>query len=256
MKKSSSVPLSSQPCRGCGEPKPLVKSHIVPESFCKLLSKPGKAAKLVSSGEYTKLSPIGAYDPNILCSSCEEIFWVPDDYAFAFLHSGKTNFEPIHYEQTLVALRVQDYDYKKLKLFVLTVLWRASVSKMKFFSEVELREEEEKRLRDIALYGIEPADDEFPICCGKVLFEERGGVLHCPFEDNHDGVRLFRISTGEFYFWVKVDAKPWPQTLSPLVAKPGQPLYFITSYMENSPEMKAARQIVKQSKHTHNGKKK
>lgn len=250
MKKSSSEPLSNHPCRGCGETKPFVKSHIIPESFCKLLSRPGKAARLVSSGEYAKLSPIGAYDPDILCSGCEKKFGIPDDYAFAFLHGGKTNFGSIHYEKTLVALVVKDFDYRKLKLFVLSVLWRASVSKIKFCSEIELGDEEEKRLRDIALYGAEPGDDEFPICCGKVVFGERGGALHCPLEESRDGVRLFRISTGEFYFWVKIDAKPWPQTLEPIVMKHDQLLYFTASNMENSPVKDAARRLVKQSKNT------
>jgi hypothetical protein len=248
MKKTSSAPHSTRPCHGCGEIKPLINSHIVPECFCKLLSKPGKAAKLVSSGEYAKRSPIGVYDPNILCLDCEKKFGVPDDYAFAFLHGGRTNFEPVHFEQSLVALAVRDFDYRKLKLFVLSVLWRASISTTDFCNEIRLSEGEKKRLRDIVLYGEEPGDDEFPICCGKVVFSDRRRPLCCPVEENRDNVRLFRISTGEFYFWVKIDTKPWPQTLSLLVARPGQILYFTANNIEDSPEMEAARRVVRQSK--------
>jgi hypothetical protein len=249
MKKSSRFePRPNQPCRGCGLTKPLVKSHIVPESFCKLLSSPKNAARLVRTGEYPTLAPIGAYDSNILCSDCEKKLGIPDDYAFAFLHGGKTNFESIELDQTLVAFATINFDYKKLKLFVLSVLWRASVSKIEFCSLTQLNDKNEERLRQITLCGVEPCEEEFPICCGKIIFDERGGMIPGPFEETREGVKLFRVSTGEFYFWVKVDAKPWPGLLLPMVAKPGEILLFTASEMRDSPESVAAQRIVRLSK--------
>lgn len=70
-------------CKGCNKDTKLVKSHIIPESFYRVLRGKEETLKLVPTDheQYPKRAPIGVYDPRILCGDCESLFKEVDDYA-------------------------------------------------------------------------------------------------------------------------------------------------------------------------------
>ncbi|MHC5721755.1 MAG: hypothetical protein ACYTX0_59500, partial [Nostoc sp.] len=81
---------------------------------------------------------------NILCDECEKIFGVWDEYAQQLLTDESLHGEPILYDTQCIGWRVTEYDYIRLKLFFISLLWRASVSKQDFYQKVNLGSFEEK----------------------------------------------------------------------------------------------------------------
>ncbi|MDX5346877.1 MAG: hypothetical protein LPJ89_11290 [Hymenobacteraceae bacterium] len=102
----------------------------------------------------SKLIHTGIYDSYILCHRCDnELISSWETYASKLLYNG--NFkkeEQIHVENRvghdgLEYVNVKNVNYKKFKLFLLSILWRAHVSKHPFFSEVNLGSSEQKLKR-------------------------------------------------------------------------------------------------------------
>jgi hypothetical protein len=118
-------------CAFCGEAGPLCDSHAQPRW---LYRERGTDLKLISSNEvFTKSAPIGPYE-RLLCPNCEKLMRPYDDYSAVFfrnrrswLRDEKTNWWVVY-----------KYDYSRLKLFFISLLWRAAVAKHEFYSLVEL----------------------------------------------------------------------------------------------------------------------
>ena len=85
-------------CRLCFSAKKLVKAHVIPEAFFRVLRN-GSESPLIVSGSakfYPKRSPIGVYDQYILCEECEKKFGVVDDYGIkVFLAQREQLFQPV-----------------------------------------------------------------------------------------------------------------------------------------------------------------
>jgi hypothetical protein len=131
-----------------------VKAHIIPKSF--YVKDPGerKPNKIITNtkGVYPKKSPIGIYDETIVTEEGERIFTSWDDYAAELLLAKKSDFKKRFNKGECIAFEIENYDYEKLKLFFLSVLWRASVSSHEFFKKVKLGGHE-NIIRDALLKG-------------------------------------------------------------------------------------------------------
>ena len=116
-------------CKGCNKKVKLVKAHIIPESFFRYLREDENTLKLVPTDKdhYVKKAPIGIYDKEILCGECEAVFQDVDEYA-AKLMLNDQNMSKLHDKGDVVGYNLKDIDYQKLKLFVMSILWRASIS--------------------------------------------------------------------------------------------------------------------------------
>lgn len=169
MKFTSQPPIRTTAlCRLCGREGPLRHSHIVPDFFLEgvedeipkgptgglqrthiLLSaraeiKSGRKQR----GQYEKSLGIKEY---LLCGDCEEQFGRYEGYARALFYGtapGRIRKRmglgtPVSFEPARSELRV---DYVLMKLFVLSLLWRASVAAGEFFRGVVLDADEENIL--------------------------------------------------------------------------------------------------------------
>jgi hypothetical protein len=79
----------------------------------------------------------------LLCAECEQRLGVHERYV-SLIMTGQT---PLTVERHHRLLVVQGVDYKSFRLFQLSVLWRAGVSSLPFFSHVNLASHEEKLRR-------------------------------------------------------------------------------------------------------------
>ncbi|MGB2697772.1 MAG: hypothetical protein WBD28_07935, partial [Candidatus Zixiibacteriota bacterium] len=84
-----------------------------------------------SSVEKTKYIQKGIRE-KLLCNHCEQYFSVIEKYARGILYGGVE----IQIAEEKSRILLKDIDYKKLKLFQLSLLWRASVAENDFFSEL------------------------------------------------------------------------------------------------------------------------
>ena len=111
-------------CKFCGSESALIKAHIIPAGFFRRIRQGKETLELItnSAGEYTKRSQIGVYDPNIVCSKCETIWQEWDNYAQQLLADKPLNWRVKYYNNEKIGYVVDNFNYKKLKLFFISII--------------------------------------------------------------------------------------------------------------------------------------
>ncbi len=96
-----------------------------------------------------KLIPNGFYDSNILCEDCDNnILGSLESYASIVIWGGKSNqksYPKTEYKTNQLNqkyLHLTNINYSKFKLFLLSIIWRASISRQKIFNTISLGEHE------------------------------------------------------------------------------------------------------------------
>ncbi len=121
----------------------------------------------LESMEVIQKKPSGYYDKNILCHDCDnEIISGYESYGSKALYGGKLpkNIAPIfEYGKLPDQVNVKNIDYRSFKLFLLSIIWRAHISKQDFFEKVNLGPYAEQ-LRQMILTGDAGEEDEFETC--------------------------------------------------------------------------------------------
>jgi hypothetical protein len=171
----------------CDKEKNLIKAHLLPEAFFRFLYPEERVdnqnSLIMVSGDknYTKRRPIGIYDESILCGECDEFLGKLDDL-------GKKVF--LDTEPQLVAKtpngdgwKFMSIDQAKLKLFLLSILWRFSISKMEETKNVKLPNKFEGRLKNM-IKDLDPGNiDEFSTVITRYKFRNPDIYLHKFFHE-------------------------------------------------------------------------
>jgi len=117
-----------------------MNSHIIPEwAYKALYDEQHKYFELTPKFDgQVKFKYSGEYE-HLLCKNCEQYFGKLDDYARAVIFSkpGEKTFG-LRTTGGDGYVTIENVDYKPLKLFQISILWRASVSKRAFFNKVDL----------------------------------------------------------------------------------------------------------------------
>jgi hypothetical protein len=123
-------------CKLCGLEKVLLKkSHIIPEFMYQFLFDGNHKFRLTPSSELLKENPKSKDKaPKIT-------FYQKDGHTWNY---------------------VENIDYKKFKLFLLSILWRASVTKLPVFSEIQLGPHQEK-IRKMIFEDDPGEEDDYPV---------------------------------------------------------------------------------------------
>lgn len=124
-------------CSLCKLNKTLIQAHVIPKWAFKYLypERPdGDNRSLVLVGKNIKevKRPIGPYDPNILCKECDSFLGKFDEYGKKILLDSQ--FEVKSTESYII----KNIDFVKLRLFLLSVIWRAAISNREEFIRVSL----------------------------------------------------------------------------------------------------------------------
>lgn len=128
-------------CSLCRNNVELKKSHIIPEFLYKTLYDKKHRFHVLSTSTETphRLLHKGLYE-RLLCEDCEQKFSAWEHYASLALNGGIPLI--ISHKNNLIC--ISGLDYKKFKLFQLSILWRAGISKLSFFKNVQLGIHSEK----------------------------------------------------------------------------------------------------------------
>jgi hypothetical protein len=232
-------------CKFCGNESVLVKAHIIPEGFFRRIQQGKEILRLVSNspGEYTKRAPVGVYDKSIVCKKCEGIWQEWDSYAQKLLAEEPLNGRAIYHNNEKIAFRVDNFDYKKLKLFFISMVWRASISSNRFFSSVSLG-----KFEDIAKWHIENSDpgssDDFSVNLAKFDHPLSKSTLN-PHGDKISDVNYVRFYLADYIAYIKVDNKPAPTPFSKLAITENAPLYIICRDFTKSKELALMKKMVR-----------
>lgn len=163
-------------CKLCGLKKPLLKkSHILPEH----MYEPFYGAKhkfykipVHQTEDRVKRLSSGFYESNILCEFCDnELLGGLESYGAKVFYSRgilRANEIPITKRKItpdgLVFTSVNNIDYTKTKLYLLSLIFRASISKLDFFHGVNLGPHE-KVIAKMILTNNAGGIEEYPINC-------------------------------------------------------------------------------------------
>lgn len=132
----------------------------------------------------------------LLCNACEQKIGIWEKYTDRFLFKEAPPVE--RWDDAVVARNV---DYQKVKLFQLSLLWRASISSLEHFSDVVLGPHEEK-IREMIFEQNPGKPHEY--CCMITypeIFKSRSDLIIAPEMIRVDRFRTYRFCLNGL-FWV------------------------------------------------------
>lgn len=162
-------------CKLTGDSGPLVRSHIIPKAFT---SGAEKGLPFAQTGR--DIAPIKRwdswYDQRIVTKAGEAILEAYDDWAIRELRSNRLVWSGWGESKTVPAevmeipdsggwgvRKITGIDGGRLRLFFLSLLWRAAVSEMFEFREVSLHASDVRRVRNMVREGDPTPLKRFPI---------------------------------------------------------------------------------------------
>jgi hypothetical protein len=136
-------------CKLCGVETALRNSHVIPEWLYRPLYDEIHRYHVINAEPVTdgRFEQKGLRE-RLLCQTCETQFSVYEGYARGVLFGGHEITVVKHHD----GIELRDLDYVKLKLFQLSLLWRAGVARQEFFSKVNL-DRDEQPLQKMLLAG-------------------------------------------------------------------------------------------------------
>jgi len=170
-------------CRLCEKQAELRQSHIIPDFFLRggedyyptgtsgalqpftqpVSTIPGKTFERKQKGHYERKLGQVEY---LLCGDCEQLLCEYESYVKTFFYGLSSPIRlvlPISNDPFFTA------DYRKVKLFQLSILWRASVANGDFFSNVRLKPRHEEEVRKMLLKGDPGKEDRFLCGMGRLV---------------------------------------------------------------------------------------
>jgi hypothetical protein len=225
-------------CKLCGREKKLIKAHIIPRKLYNPIreASSGESPRVygVGTGKKSQQSQSGIYDTDILCGECDGDLIGPwDNYGQTLLLSSPSPENYIVDDAGKPAgYKIDIFDYNKLKLFFMSILWRAAITSDQFFSQVQLGAWEDK-LKKMILAKYPGSENDFSV----VLFKYEGdGSEITPNSTKHklDGVNYYRFRIPKYGFLIKVDKRNFPPKLAPYILSSNPPLLIsVMEYMDS-----------------------
>ena len=157
-------------CALCNKRSELLRSHVIPEFLFRPLYDEKHRYSVLSVEIETQRFAQRGLTERLLCWECEQRLSRYEKYAAEFM-TGRLGHRFVRQGSKLA---IKGLDYHKFKLFLMSVLWRASVSRLAFFRLVSLGPREQL-LRQFLLADDPGMPDEFG--CVVVHVHDGGQVL-------------------------------------------------------------------------------
>ena len=223
-------------CKLCGEAKKLCEqSHIIPNFMYQDLFDENNRMHAIQIKE-SKIKQLGyrqtgEFDKHILCHSCDnETLGKLDRYASLILYDGY----PKIFEHRAGPDREYTYcaeiDYAQFKLFLLSVLWRASISDRPLFREVQLGPHEE-RIRQMLL-NTDPGEQlKYPclIMTYRHLKEYPEDIVAQPSRSRVNGGHIYKFLIGGMIYIFFISKHAIPPALMDVAINPKGEMKIIHS---------------------------
>ncbi|MEK7663798.1 MAG: hypothetical protein AAB357_06465 [Actinomycetota bacterium] len=202
------------PCALCLKDKQLRNSHIYPEWIYSPLYDDKHRLEILSvvpEGR-NELKQKGMRQP-LLCNDCEQKLSVWEGYARNIFVSPD---KPNEYFREGAMLEIRGLDYAKMKLFELSIIWRAGVSTLPFFEKCQLGPVHSEILRNL----LDTSDPGHPDRYGVLLFGLKIGetteilqVIAEPRPVRSYGIRAYNLTFGGFLWLFHVSNSDPPVPL-------------------------------------------
>jgi hypothetical protein len=232
-------------CRLCGKDKKLVRAHIIPKSLWKPLFNDERPPQSLSTAPPVddKKSPVGIYDTEILCAQCESIFSPWDDYAQKLLLAKPSEEQYVVNNGRKIAYVETAIDYAKLKLFFISLLWKAAVSNHFFFARVNVGSFE-PQLRRMILKGDPGEPDTFAVMIAK-CDDRLGPIVLNPQAERWGEINYYHFYLAGYMAYIKVDSRPAPDFMGELALDPENPLIISLRALRTNKDFKEMQYVTR-----------
>lgn len=196
-------------CKLCDLERPLCKSHIIPKAFFRdaKASEPDRGLNMVTQERIEIGKMAGEYE-RLLCRDCETLVGRYDDYGIRFFRQevgvrlGKLGDEMVPKDIDII----DEIDLTGLRIFIISVLWRASISSRPFFANVQLGPFEHIAKQIILDKNL--LTDQFPFYMTRYSEADNAkNIMFNPVPSMQEGRRFYTLNMGGFNIWVKVDGR-------------------------------------------------
>ena len=207
------------------------KSHIIPRSFFGLVRGQEKYSVVmrVSKKAVTRLhyTQAGIYDSEILCVECEKRFSPYDAHGFA-VFTEVFQHKKLYLENSGIpcAFLLPNVDFRLLKLFVLSVLWRASVSRHDFFLGVDLGRRHEEKIKSLISNDTVDGADDYEFVCFHQVGHTYPKVMLRPWSRKISAVNYVQLYLPDIQILVKVDKRRFSDPFPKIAIQPNPPHYL------------------------------
>lgn len=221
-------------CKLCGLERDLLKkSHIIPEfMYERLFDEHHQTHKFEPKSFFSGQSKMqrpssGEYEGGLLCSECDnKKIGDLESYAAPFLYAKgvlpdhlKADVETHRCDGGVGYSIVRNTDYAKFKLFLLSVLWRSSISKRDFFDQINLEEFEEV-IREMLLNNDPKYENIFPIVFfGFVQDDIPDDMINQPTATNLKYGKRFTFPISGFVYNFFTDIEDVSKEMKPHILK-------------------------------------
>lgn len=199
-------------CKLCQQEKPLIsRSHIIPDFMYESIFDEKHFLIKGTSSNLANVDkvPTGEYDGNILCRECDnDVIGRYENYSSRAFYRGKSQMDngPTQTDiwiNDIRAIQYRNLDYHKFKLFLLSILWRSSISNREFFRDVDLGSAEEN-IRKMIIKGDAGDDTNYPILIVSFLGNQNipSEIIGSPHKFKKDQIEGFNyLINGYFYIF-------------------------------------------------------
>lgn len=233
-------------CKLCLQQKPLIKAHIIPQSFYATNN-----LLFADGSSFAKRRPNGSYDSGILCQTCDgDVIGKFDTFAKKILIDRKgvikkTFHNPSRPQQALSFYRLEDKTgYDKLNRFFISVLWRASISSHEDFISFNLGPYESIAKRIILDSAYDYSSIFSIVLCWLMDSPERIQLFTSKFT-RIEGVNFYTLLIGFCKAFIKVDKRRVPLGLQDSVLSAETDVLMLEGDLANFPEKMMLVEMVK-----------
>ncbi len=192
------------PCALCHQEVELRRSHILPEFLYESLYDDKHRLQVLSiSPDKSSWREQKGLRERLLCDACEQRFSIWERYASLVLKGGVE----LNYRSEGNIVHIAGLDYAKFKLFQLSVLWRAGVSTLPFFENVQLGKHAET-LRLHLLAGAPGSSERYGCFMFGLKYQAQAftGVIMEPGKVRLNGHAAYRFVFGGFLWAMLVSS--------------------------------------------------
>jgi len=229
-------------CRFCLEQRQLIEAHIIPKGFFERI-RSDEPTILVNKSDYPKRSPQGIYDKGILCGPCDNIIGKWDQYAQEVLTVDMSGFTLIAEGQNIGGWERPEYNYELLKLFFISLLWRASISTHSFYAGIDIGRKFEEQARQMLRDGRAGGAHDFGVAIARFV-EPLGNAFFDPHMERMNKVNHVRFYLAGFIAYMKVDKRPYDTGLEHFLLADGEPLRVIKRSIHKGGEAEVLSEIL------------
>ena len=232
--KSLSKSNEALRCALCEEKKSLCDSHILPEFVYRpLYDRKHTAVKIdIEKGKREKTQK--GFSEWMLCIECEGLFSKWEDYFAKVWFHEKYQLRPKRLEEKLITIK--GFDYKKFKLFHLSLIWRAAVSKKREFKAVRIGPHEDK-IRKMLLTENPGEPEDYQFTCLAVKDPKtlgfHDGLLRTFEASKLDGHHVYHVLFGGTFWAYWISNHTFDRLVPPCLDKNGTLLIAVQNLKDN-----------------------